>query len=164
MASENACVRKRVRKYWRPGVRKDALASVSQHTKNSALAHGPGKLGADARVRQRWEYIQIQRRGARTHSQHFVILALPSLSDRPRARIGYAVGRKVGGAVKRNRIKRLIREVFRRQALSLPPVDFVVIPKKGAGALASLGLEPMALELAPAFRQAASRAKGARSS
>ena len=48
------------------------------------------------------------------------------------SRIGYAVGKRIGGAVERSRLKRLIREAYRRQKPELPQgLDFVVIPKSG---------------------------------
>ena len=42
---------------------------------------------------------------------------------------------RVGNSVKRNRIKRLLREVFRHQRADLAPCDLVVIAKSGAGEL-----------------------------
>jgi ribonuclease P protein component len=44
-------------------------------------------------------------------------------------RLGIAATRKLGGAVARNRAKRLIREVFRRNKLA-PGFDLVIIPKR----------------------------------
>ena len=44
-------------------------------------------------------------------------------------RLGIAATKKLGGAVERNRAKRLIREVFRRNKLA-PGFDIVVIPKR----------------------------------
>ena len=45
------------------------------------------------------------------------------------ARLGIAATRKFGGAVARNRAKRLIRDVFRRNKIA-PGFDVVVIPKR----------------------------------
>jgi ribonuclease P protein component len=44
-------------------------------------------------------------------------------------RLGIAATKKIGGAVQRNRAKRLIREVFRRNKIA-PGFDVVVIPKR----------------------------------
>lgn len=45
-------------------------------------------------------------------------------------RIGIIVSKKIGNAVKRNRIKRLIRTFFRLNKHRLENVDYVFIPKK----------------------------------
>jgi ribonuclease P protein component len=51
-------------------------------------------------------------------------------NDLPHARLGLSVSRKVGGAVLRNRWKRLLREAFRLQLAQLPAgVDLVIVPR-----------------------------------
>jgi len=57
--------------------------------------------------------------------------------------LGISVGRKVGGAVQRNRVKRLLRECFWECAGGLPEgYDFVVVARPEAGKLAENGGGP----------------------
>jgi ribonuclease P protein component len=73
------------------------------------------------------EYQKIYERGVRTHGRYLTLFTLSN--DLPMGRLGIAATRKLGGAVERNRAKRLIREVFRRNKLA-PGFDIVVIPKR----------------------------------
>ena len=50
----------------------------------------------------------------------------------PSARVGLTVSSKVGGAVVRNRVKRLLREAVRHELAGLPPVDLVVVARASA--------------------------------
>lgn len=84
------------------------------------------------------------------------------MGDGERARLGCAVSRKVGGAVVRNRVRRLIKECFRRSAATLPAIDLVVIAKPNAAQLGERGLEAVAAEVLPAFSEAARRLQRAR--
>lgn len=79
------------------------------------------------RIRRRAEFQQVYDRGVRAHSRYSTLFVLPN--DRAAGRLGIAATKKLGGAVQRNRAKRLIREVFRRNKVA-PGFDVVVIPKR----------------------------------
>lgn len=77
------------------------------------------------RIRRRAEFQQVYQRGVRIHGRYSTVFLMET-GDRP-ARLGIAATRKLGGAVVRNRAKRLIREVFRRNKVAAG-LDVVVVP------------------------------------
>src|SRR5207249_409472 len=81
----------------------------------------------EQRIRRRAEYQQIYERGTRIRSRFSTVFILPN--DKGITRLGIAATRKLGGAVVRNRAKRLIREVFRRNAIARG-FDVVIIPRR----------------------------------
>jgi ribonuclease P protein component len=67
----------------------------------------------------------------RRHTQHLVVIHHPTAASV--SRLGVTASKRVGNAVVRNRIKRLVREAFRLCRGDIqPPVDMVVIAKADA--------------------------------
>jgi ribonuclease P protein component len=84
------------------------------------------------RLLRRAEFLRIQREGKRVHTPHFVVMVLPAA----RQRLGVTVTRRIAGAVGRNRIRRVAREVFRRDRGLFPPnSDLVLVARDGADRL-----------------------------
>ena len=80
---------------------------------------------------RRSDYLVCYDKGRRLASRQFVVFVHTRRDDTATWRVGMAVTKKLGNAVARNRIKRVLREFFRtHQALIPPSVDLVVIPKK----------------------------------
>jgi ribonuclease P protein component len=99
--------------------------------------------------------LSLSREGKKVHTSHFVILR--KANDKGENRLGITVTTRVGEAVIRNRIKRLIREYFRRHRHDFPTShDIVIIAKKGAE---KLSLNDVATELMVALNQGRSRQK-----
>ena len=98
------------------------------------------------RLRRRREFLRVQRGGRKHHTRFFLVFVAPTKrdsqherpgsdapSDLPGPRLGVTVTRKVGKAVTRNRIKRLVREAFRRERTRLPTgIDMVWVAKRDA--------------------------------
>ncbi len=83
------------------------------------------------RLRPRGEFERIRQNGRAWPHRFFVLIALPH-TDRPEMppRIGVAAGKKLGGAVMRNRIKRKLREAVRQVYPNLPGgVDVILIAR-----------------------------------
>ena len=83
---------------------------------------------ARARVKRQQDFDAVYARGKRLTSASMVLIALQNQLGHNR--LGLSVSRKVGGAVRRNLIKRRLREVFRCRQASWPKgYDLVVIPR-----------------------------------
>lgn len=92
-----------------------------------------GRFPPAQRVRKHAEYQEILSGARRVTTARFVLL-LRARRDSSGARLGTVVSRKVGGAVVRNRVKRLIREAFRGTRDLWPAdIDVVVIPRQARG-------------------------------
>jgi ribonuclease P protein component len=104
------------------------------------------------------DFDRVYRNGRSAATRSFVLYAFPS-SERDAAatedeqedvRLGVSVGRRVGGAVERNRVKRVLREAFWALDDELPEGhDFVIVARAGSAELAEQqGLDAVRAELA----------------
>ena len=82
------------------------------------------------------EFERVYRQGRSSANRHLVLYTFPNPSvEHPR--LGLSVSRKVGGAVERNRVKRLLREAFDHARDDLRPGhDLVVVARPEAKELA----------------------------
>ena len=88
---------------------------------------GLGRLRPGERIRRRPEFQQVYNRGVRIRGRYSTLFMLPN--NQTAGRLGIAATKKLGGAVQRNRAKRLIREVFRRNKLAAG-LDVVIVPRR----------------------------------
>ena len=91
---------------------------------------GRGRLSRSA------DFDRVFRSGRSHAGREFVLHVFPRAEEGP-PRLGLSVSRKVGGAVDRNRVKRLLREAFALESHRLPPgTDAVVVARTDAKGLA----------------------------
>ncbi|MGA2926699.1 MAG: ribonuclease P protein component [Solirubrobacteraceae bacterium] len=89
-----------------------------------------------SRLTRSADFDRVFRHGRSHAGREFVLYVFPRAEDAP-ARLGLSVSRKVGGAVQRNHIKRLLREAFVLEGERLPAgTDAVVVARHEAGVLA----------------------------
>ena len=99
----------------------------------------PLSLSKPDLLRKKSEYDNVYRHGKRVHGENFSLILLPN--DQEHNRLGISIHGQFKGTVKRNRIKRIIREFFRLDrrflqekssaSCELPSMDIVITVRKG---------------------------------
>jgi ribonuclease P protein component len=108
------------------------------------------------RILRRTDFLQVQREGKRVHTPHFVIMLQPGAARR----IGITVTKRAANAVGRNRVRRLVREVYRRNRELFPEqCELVLVARKGAEQLDYATLRAEIAAAQPALQRAARAGK-----
>ncbi|WP_233840269.1 ribonuclease P protein component [Dyella sp. 2HG41-7] len=92
---------------------------------------GTAGLPREARIRRAGDFAVLRQDSGRLGSRCFSVRYRQN--DLGHARLGLAISKRVSKlAVDRNRIKRLVRESFRRARHRLPPVDLMILAREQA--------------------------------
>lgn len=99
----------------------------------------PARFTPVLRLRHKPEFDLLYREGRRIGDGNFLLVVRPNAL--PHARLGLSIAAKtVGNAVNRNRVKRVLRESFRKNMHRLPAVDIVVNARPATRAAANPAL------------------------
>jgi ribonuclease P protein component len=90
----------------------------------------------DDRLRKRREFEECYASGVRMSGRHLQLFLL-AREDTERSRIGLSVGKRSGGSVVRNHLRRRVREIFRRGRRNLPAGLSIVVNIKPSAARAA---------------------------
>ncbi len=95
------------------------------------------RLARSSRMKSSRDFSRVFEKRLRAADGHLLVYAVEN--NLGRTRFGVSVSRKVGGAVVRSSVKRLLREAFRLSQHDLPGgLDLVLIPQREAAGAAQL--------------------------
>jgi ribonuclease P protein component len=121
MASSSGCAPEEVARSLPDVEEKDGRASGSESTGTDRC------FPRSCRLTARRQFLDVYNRGQRVARPSFLLFGL--LNDVGHCRLGLTASRKVGNAVARNRVKRVMRDIFRRHRQDLGvAMDLVVNP------------------------------------
>jgi ribonuclease P protein component len=109
------------------------------------------RITKEMRLRRRADYVEVQTAGKKLHGRHVLVLARKRSDPELVGRLGITVTKKVGNAVVRNRIKRLVREWIRLHGWVPQGWDIVVVAKESAAR--QVHLDDFAPDLSKVLRQ-----------
>jgi ribonuclease P protein component len=109
----------------------------------------------DDRIRKRREFEECYASGVRVSGRHIQVFLLTGLSG-GRPRLGISVPRRVGNAVVRNRVRRRLREIFRRSRGLIGIANTRLVVNVRASA-ASISFQELSQDYARALTKAAAR-------
>jgi ribonuclease P protein component len=112
---------------------------------------GECRFTSSMRLKRRDDFRRLFRDGAVRKETCFTLHVLPQDTG---PRLGIVISRRYGDAIERNRVKRRIREAFRRIARTLPAVDIVLRPERECG---RLGVDELMQRLTVAVNKAVAR-------
>lgn len=103
-------------------------------------------FGKDKRLLNAKDYSQVFD-AADVRASHKHLLLLAKINNGPRHRLGLVIAKKnVRLAVHRNRVKRMAREFFRTLPESEPPMDVVLLARRGLGQLDNADISTILLQ------------------